>query len=141
MDEAITYIEQAKKHVAGDEYNLGGMMADQAVILHRQGKLEDATSEALGALKIYEKLGASKDEEDCKGLLLEIEREMAGELLEKCRLLYLSTLFRSRCIIQDLDEYSKSLTTHLDLSLFLDTTSFFITDTLPLLKDHTLLYW
>ena len=82
LDEANTYIEQAKEHVAGHEYNLGRLMETQAEILHRQGKLEDATSEALDALKIYEKLGASRDVRDCQNLLGELENAMAGEPLQ-----------------------------------------------------------
>jgi tetratricopeptide (TPR) repeat protein len=82
FDGANTYIEQAKAHAGCDGYNLGLVMEAKAVILFREGKLEDATSKAFGALEIYEKLGASKDAGDCKDLLQEIEGTMAGELLE-----------------------------------------------------------
>ena len=82
FEDANNYIEQAKTHTMGDEYRLGNMMEVQAGIWFRQGRLEDATPEALGGLEIYEKLGASKDAERCKDLLQAIEREMPGELPE-----------------------------------------------------------
>ena len=78
LDDANSYIEQAKKHVAGNEYYLGRVMERHAEILHRQGKLDDAASEFLGALKIYGELGASQDGGRCEKRLQELER---GELL------------------------------------------------------------
>ena len=82
FDEANTYIEQAKKHAAGNKYNLGRITEHQANILHQKGNLEDAASEALGALGIYEGLGASQDAGRCKRLLGTIERARACELLQ-----------------------------------------------------------
>ena len=82
FEEANTHIEQAKAHATGNEYHLGRMMETQARIWYRQGKLEDATSEASGALEIYGKVGASKDAGECKILLRKIERATTGELLE-----------------------------------------------------------
>jgi hypothetical protein len=58
------------------------VMERQAYIWRQQGRLEDAASETLGALEVYEKLGASKRAKTCKGLLQQIERTMAGKLLE-----------------------------------------------------------
>ena len=79
FDDANAYIGQAKKYTAGSDYDLGRMMETQAVILCRQGKLDDANSEALGALKIFESLRASNGMTSCKNLLQEIERARAGE--------------------------------------------------------------
>ena len=82
FDDANSYIEHAKKHAAGSEYDLGRMMKAQVMIFRRQGRLEEAASEALGALKIFEELGASKDAGRCKQLLRKIERARAGEILQ-----------------------------------------------------------
>jgi hypothetical protein len=48
----------------------------QARIWYRQRRLEDAKSEALGALEIFEKLGAAEDLGDCRTLLRDIEEAM-----------------------------------------------------------------
>ena len=82
FDDAHVHIEQAKTHTVDDEYGLGRLVELQARAWLRQGKLEDAMSEAFGALKIYEKLGASKDAGRLKKSLRKIERSMAGEYLE-----------------------------------------------------------
>ena len=39
-------------------YNLGRAMGMQASILYEQGRLEEARSEVLRAIEIYEKLGS-----------------------------------------------------------------------------------
>jgi len=77
FDDANAYITQAKTHTAGNEYDLGRMMETQARIWYRQGRLRDATSEALGALEIYEKLGVSRDARRCQSLLAQIKRARA----------------------------------------------------------------
>ena len=75
FDNAHTHIEHAKSHTANSAYNLGYAMEEKAVIWHDQGRLEDATSEALRAADIYEKLGATEDMEDCRQLVRDIEKE------------------------------------------------------------------
>ena len=82
FDDANTYIEQAKTYAGDNEYYLGRSTEIQAIIWNRQGRFEDATSEALGALTIYDKLGASVDGGRCDDLLRTIEQAIAGELLE-----------------------------------------------------------
>lgn len=82
FDDANAYIKQAKIHTAGNKYNLGRMMGTQAMIWYRQGRLEDATSEALGTFEIYDKLGASEDAGRCKNLLQIFGQPMAGEFLK-----------------------------------------------------------
>jgi hypothetical protein len=69
-------------------------MEKQAIIWCRKRKLEDAKSEASNALEIYEKLGATKDVEDCRILLQEIEEAMNnwGEFLKRY---YVPPLFNS----------------------------------------------
>jgi hypothetical protein len=71
-------------HAEGDPYLLGRVIELQAIVLYRQYRLEDAKLEALNALEIYEKLGATRGVEACRGHLREIERAMnnQGEFLE-----------------------------------------------------------
>ena len=45
-----------------------------AWIWHRQGRLEEAKSEALRAIDVYGRIGAGKDVEDCRNLLQKIEK-------------------------------------------------------------------
>ena len=76
FDDAEAHIKQAKQHTLNDEYFLGRAMEGQAKIWYKQGRLEDAASEALSAIEIYGKLGAANDTEDCRALLQNIERSM-----------------------------------------------------------------
>ena len=72
---AHTHIEQAKFHaVAHTAYYLGRVVELQARVYHRQHKLEEATSEVLCALEIYEKLGTLRRVEGCRAFLQRIER-------------------------------------------------------------------
>ena len=72
--DANAHIEKAKSHAVDDEYRLGRAMQMQAVVLCRQRRLEDARSEALHALEIYDKLGAASDAGDCRDIIRRIER-------------------------------------------------------------------
>ena len=72
FDDANAHIEHAKSHTADNAYCLGRGMELQAWIWYRQHRLEDARPEALGALEIYERLGAVKDGESCRVLLRRI---------------------------------------------------------------------
>ena len=74
FDSANAHVEQAKSHVSNNAYCLGRAMEVQARVWYRQGRFEDARSEALGALGAYEKLGAEKDVGDCRDLLRDIEQ-------------------------------------------------------------------
>jgi tetratricopeptide (TPR) repeat protein len=76
FDNANVHIEQAKSYVVNDAYRLGFAMELQATVWCQQDRLEEANSEALRALEIYEKLGAIRDVAECKGLVEEIEEEM-----------------------------------------------------------------
>lgn len=71
FDDAHAHIAQAKSHVAESQYKLGRAMEAQARIWFQQRRLNDATSEALGAIEIFEKLGATEDERRCRFLLYE----------------------------------------------------------------------
>jgi tetratricopeptide (TPR) repeat protein len=74
FDEATSHIEQAKPHAHNDPYSLALAMEMQATTWYRQRKLDDATSEVLGAMEIYEELGSSEGVGRCRTLLQEIER-------------------------------------------------------------------
>jgi hypothetical protein len=74
FSEAHAHIKLAKSHVDNDAYNLGWVMELQAGLWCRQGGLEEARSEALCAVGVYEKLGAANDVEDCRILLRNIEK-------------------------------------------------------------------
>ena len=69
FEDAQAHVDQVKSHVVGNAYNLGRAMEMQAGIWYRQHRLEDATSEVLGAIEVFEKLGAASDVERCKMLL------------------------------------------------------------------------
>jgi tetratricopeptide (TPR) repeat protein len=76
FDDAHAHIEQAKQLAVNDEYYLGCAMEAEAWIWHRQGRLEEAVSEALCAIKIYGKLGATRDLEECTAFLQDVELSM-----------------------------------------------------------------
>ena len=73
FDDASAHIERAKPHAADNAYRLGRAMKIHAEIFERQHRLEDARSEALRALDIYKKLGATRDAEGCSRFLRELE--------------------------------------------------------------------
>jgi tetratricopeptide (TPR) repeat protein len=75
FDDAHAHVERAKSH-AVNPYGLGRMMELQAEIWRKQGKLEEAKSEILGAISVFLKLGAVKDLEACKKFLQQTEKEM-----------------------------------------------------------------
>ena len=76
FDQAHAQIERAKSHVANDLYFLGRATQLYAVILFREGRIEEAKSEALHAADVYGKLGAAGDLGNCRELLGLIEEEM-----------------------------------------------------------------
>ena len=80
FDDAHSHIDQAKSYAADCAYDLGWATEWKAQIWRKQHQFEGAVSEVLGALEIFEKLGASVDIVRCKDLLQEIEQSIAGEL-------------------------------------------------------------
>ena len=44
--------------------------------MHRQGRLEEAKTEATRTLEIYQKLGASGDVEGCSAVIRDIQGEL-----------------------------------------------------------------
>ena len=75
FDDAQAHVERAKLHTANDAYNLGRVMGLQAHIWYTQGRLDEAKSEALRAVDVYQKLEAVKGVEDCRMLLRDIEEK------------------------------------------------------------------
>jgi tetratricopeptide (TPR) repeat protein len=75
LDDAHTHIERAKLCVVNGTYNMGHAMEMQARIWDKQGRFEEAKSEALCAAGMFEKLGAAEKLEDCRRLLQAMEGE------------------------------------------------------------------
>ena len=92
--DAYAHIKRAKSHAFDSPYYLGRAALLHARIFYGERALEDASSEALRALEIFEKVSASKELEVCRALLQNIERatktrpafgglDSSSELLEK----------------------------------------------------------
>jgi len=94
FDDAHVHVEQAKLHATNcnDAYTLARAMQRQADLWHRQHRLEEAKSEALGAIDMFEKLGAADDAEDTRRLLQKIDLD-ACELDDDGKLLATVPLF------------------------------------------------
>ena len=76
FDEAHAHIGLAKSHAVNNPYQLGLAMMLQARFWHEERRLEEAKSEALRAVGVFEKLGATRDLEECSNLVQDIEKEM-----------------------------------------------------------------
>ena len=74
FDHANIHVKQAKLYARDRTYHLGRATKLQADIWYREGRLEDAKSEALGALGIFEKLEEATAVWYCWDLLHTIER-------------------------------------------------------------------
>ena len=77
--EASAHIEQAKSHAVDQPFYACHAMEGQARIWYRQGRLEEATSEASCAIESFEELGVTEDAERCRGLVRAIERAMENK--------------------------------------------------------------
>jgi len=71
FDDAHAHVEQAKFHATNDNdtYALARAIQLQAGFWHRQRRFEEAKSEALDAVEMFEKLGATNDMERTRRLL------------------------------------------------------------------------
>jgi tetratricopeptide (TPR) repeat protein len=78
LDDERAHIEQAKSYAVdgGMQYELGRATEMQARVWYRHFRFEDAESEALDAIQIYEKLGLAEDVSRCGRLLQKVERAM-----------------------------------------------------------------
>ena len=72
LDNSQSHIEQSKTHTDNHAYLLGRAMRLQARVWYRQGRLEEAKAEVSCALETFEKLGATRDVEECRDFLREI---------------------------------------------------------------------
>ena len=75
--DAHIHAEHAKSQAINNPYTLGRGTELQAKFWYRQGMLEEAKSEVLRAIDIYEKI--AMDVEDCRALLRAIEQEASRE--------------------------------------------------------------
>lgn len=78
LDDADHHVKQAQLSAVHNEYGLGRTMEVQATVWYKQGRLEEAGSEASRAVDVYEKFGATQDAEGCRQLLEMIKAEMEG---------------------------------------------------------------
>ena len=69
LEDANAHIERAKLHTAHNAYKQGRAMQMRAEVWYQQRRLEDAKSEVLHALEVFEKLGSAKDVGVCRDLL------------------------------------------------------------------------
>ena len=76
FDRAYAQIERARSHVDNDLYYLGWVTDVYADILLRDGRFEEAKSEALRAADVFGTLGAATNAEHCEKTLKFIEEKM-----------------------------------------------------------------
>jgi len=77
FDDAHAHVEQAELYATNGNNTclLARAMQLQATFWYRQCRFVEAKSEVLGAVEIFEKLGATNDAEYARGLLQQIERD------------------------------------------------------------------
>ena len=78
FDDAHDHIERAKPYAIHHPYPLGRAMELQAGFLLKRRRLEEAKSEALRAIDLFESVGAAKQAERCRVILRNVE-EAASE--------------------------------------------------------------
>jgi len=78
FDDSHTHVERAKLYAVNDPYLMARAIWLHARLWYQQHRFRDARSEALRAVDALEKFGATRDLEECKGLLRDI-----GEAMEK----------------------------------------------------------
>ena len=76
FDDANVHIECAKSYTVGSLYNQGHAMEMQAKTWYQQDRLEEAKSEALGAIDAFEEIGATQKEQQCREILRMIETKI-----------------------------------------------------------------
>jgi len=80
FDEAQTHVAHAKSHTVNSALNSGYAMEVQAWVWYRQQKLEEARSEFLRAVDVYEKFGVVEGVKDCRRYLQNIQNELDTEV-------------------------------------------------------------
>ena len=83
FDDARAHIEHARSHAINSPRNMARTMHLEARVWYKNGRFEEARSQAMRALDAYEKLGATQYAEHCRRILQIIERAISkrGELL------------------------------------------------------------
>ena len=71
--DADTHIKLAKSHTSNSRLNLGCALELQAGLWYREHRFEEAKSEALHAIGVFENVGATKDVERCRATLQNID--------------------------------------------------------------------
>ena len=79
FEDAQTHIEHAKAHAVTDPFLLAYAVDQQARVWDGQGRFEEARSEAMRALDVFEKLGAAHDVEMSRRFLQRIDARRAGQ--------------------------------------------------------------
>ena len=92
FDYANTHIERAKSNAINSPYLSGRAMELQAWFWYKEGRFEDAKSEALRAADVFEKIGATRELKHSRCILQAIDaainkpatsdEDSDGELLE-----------------------------------------------------------
>jgi len=76
FDDANAHIEHAKSHTSNSAYNLGRAMNLQARVWYKQDRFEEAKSEALRAVDVFDKLGVTKSVDHTRKFLQRVETAM-----------------------------------------------------------------
>ena len=98
LDDQNAHIERAKSHAVGGalQYELGRATRMQAEVWYQQLRLEDAKSEALRSVEIFERLGAAEGARISKDFLREVERALVKQFTFQSG--FLETTLRPTCI-------------------------------------------
>jgi len=76
LNAAHTHIERAKSHVVDNAYLLGRATYLQADFWYKERRYEQARSEALRAVDVFEKVGATRWVQGCRELLWRLEGQV-----------------------------------------------------------------
>ena len=76
FDDSHAHVERAKLYAVNGPYLMARAMWLQARIWFQQHNLREAKSEALRAADTFEKVGATRDLEECRGFLRDVEEAM-----------------------------------------------------------------
>ena len=76
FDDAHAHLEQAKSHTTSDAEYVGHAMELQAEMWCSERKFQEARSEVLQAIALYERIGVTTDVERCRAILQNIEQGM-----------------------------------------------------------------
>ena len=79
FDDAHAHVKKSKSYTTETPYELGRAMKLQAEIWYEEDSLENTTLEILGAIEIFEKLGAAEDAGVSKDFLRKVEAERESQ--------------------------------------------------------------